>query len=211
MKVQNLLKEKNINIITEDDEFVHVSGHPYKEELKKMYGWIKPSIVVPVHGEYHHLKGNVEIAKECGIKKGLILKNGLLLKLAPDKPKVLGIVTTGKLILDGKKIIPLNEEAIKHRKKMLYNGTLLISLAIDTKRKISIKPIISSRGFFNNDIIKEFKNDLNKNIFNLIKNTLRQKNINENEIKDKIESYSRKFFKKRLNIRPVLETHIIKF
>ena len=211
MKVQNLLKEKNINIITEDDEFVHVSGHPYKEELKKMYGWIKPSIVVPVHGEYHHLKGNVEIAKECGIKKGLILKNGLLLKLAPDKPKVLGSVTTGKLILDGKKIIPLNEEAIKHRKKMLYNGTLLISLAIDTKRKISIKPIISSRGFFNNDIIKEFKNDLNKNIFNLIKNTLRQKNINENEIKDKIESYSRKFFKKRLNIRPVLETHIIKF
>ena len=210
MKVQNSLRERNINIITETDKFVHVSGHPHREELKKMYSWIKPSIVIPVHGEYHHLKGNIEVAKECGIKKGLILKNGLLVKLAPDKPKVLGSVTTGKLILDGKNIIPLNEEAIKHRKKMLYNGTLLISLAIDIKKKISTKPIISSKGFFNDEVIKIFKNDFNKSIFKLIKNSIREHKIKENEIRDKIESYCRKFFKRKLNTRPVFEIHIIK-
>ncbi|PPR43570.1 MAG: Ribonuclease J1 [Alphaproteobacteria bacterium MarineAlpha6_Bin2] len=210
MKVQNSLRERNINIITETDKFVHVSGHPHREELKKMYSWIKPSIVIPVHGEYHHLKGNIEVAKECGIKKGLILKNGLLVKLAPDKPKVLGSVTTGKLILDGKNIIPLNEEAIKHRKKMLYNGTLLISLAIDIKKKISTKPIISSKGFFNDEVIKIFKNDFNKSIFKLIKNSIRGHKIKENEIRDKIESYCRKFFKRKLNTRPVFEIHIIK-
>ena len=210
MKVQNSLRERNINIITETDKFVHVSGHPHREELKKMYSWIKPSIVIPVHGEYHHLKGNIEVAKECGIKKGLILKNGLLVKLAPDKPKVLGSVTTGKLILDGKNIIPLNEEAIKHRKKMLYNGTLLISLAIDIKKKISTKPIISSKGFFNDEVIKIFKNDFNKSIFKIIKYSIRGHKIKENEIRDKIESYCRKFFKRKLNTRPVFEIHIIK-
>ena len=210
MKVQNSLRERNINIITETDKFVHVSGHPHREELKKMYSWIKPSIVIPVHGEYQHLKGNIEVAKECGIKKGLILKNGLLVKLAPDKPKVLGSVTTGKLILDGKNIIPLNEEAIKHRKKMLYNGTLLISLAIDIKKKISTKPIISSKGFFNDEVIKIFKNDFNRIIFKLIKNSIRGHKIKENEIRDKIESYCRKFFKRKLNTRPVFEIHIIK-
>ena len=210
MKVQNSLRERNINIITETDKFVHVSGHPHREELKKMYSWIKPSIVIPVHGEYQHLKGNIEVAKECGIKKGLILKNGLLVKLAPDKPKVLGSVTTGKLILDGKNIIPLNEEAIKHRKKMLYNGTLLISLAIDIKKKISTKPIISSKGFFNDEVIKIFKNDFNKSIFKLIKYSIRGHKIKENEIRDKIESYCRKFFKRKLNTRPVFEIHIIK-
>ena len=210
MKVQNSLRERNINIITETDKFVHVSGHPHREELKKMYSWIKPSIVIPVHGEYQHLKGNIEVAKECGIKKGLILKNGLLVKLAPDKPKVLGSVTTGKLILDGKNIIPLNEEAIKHRKKMLYNGTLLISLAIDIKKKISTKPIISSKGFFNDEVIKIFKNDFNKSIFKLIKNSIRGHKIKEYEIRDKIESYCRKFFKRKLNTRPVFEIHIIK-
>ena len=210
MKVQNSLRERNINIITETDKFVHVSGHPHREELKKMYSWIKPSIVIPVHGEYHHLKGNIEVAKECGIKKGLILKNGLLVKLAPDKPKVLGSVTTGKLILDGKNIIPLNEEAIKHRKKMLYNGTLLISLAIDIKKKVLIKPIISSKGFFNDEVIKIFKNDFNKSIFKLIKYSIRGHKIKENEIRDKIESYCRKFFKRKFNTRPVFEIHIIK-
>ena len=210
MKVQNSLRERNINIITETDKFVHVSGHPHREELKKMYSWIKPSIVIPVHGEYHHLKGNIEVAKECGIKKGLILKNGLLVKLAPDKPKVLGSVTTGKLILDGKNIIPLNEEAIKHRKRMLYNGTLLISLAIDIKKKISTKPIISSKGFFNDEVIKIFKNDFNKSIFKIIKYSIRGHKIKENEIRDKIESYCRKFFKRKLNTRPVFEIHIIK-
>ena len=106
------------------------------EELKKMYNWIKPEIVIPVHGEYHHLKGNVEIAKKCGIKTGLILKNGLLLKIAPGEPKVIGAIPSGRLMLDGKKITPINEEAIKNRKKMLYNGTILISLALNKDNKI---------------------------------------------------------------------------
>ena len=109
-----------------------------------------------------------------------------------------------------KNIIPLNEEAIKHRKRMLYNGTLLISLAIDIKKKISTKPIISSKGFFNDEVIKIFKNDFNKSIFQLIKNSIRGHKIKENEIRDKIESYCRKFFKRKLNTRPVFEIHIIK-
>ena len=209
MKVQNSLKERNINIITEEDEFVHVSGHPHKEELKKMYAWIKPSIVIPVHGEYHHLKGNAQIAKACGIKKGLILKNGLLVKLAPDEPKIVGSLFTGKLILDGKKIIPLNEEAIKSRKKMLYNGTVLISIAIDTKKKMLVKSIISTKGFFNIEIVNEFRRDFNNRISNIVKSSIRKNKVNENEIKDKIEKYSRKFFKKSLDTRPVFEIHII--
>ena len=209
MKVQNSLKERNINIITEEDEFVHVSGHPHREELKKMYDWIKPSIVIPVHGEYHHLKGNVQIAKECGIKKGLILKNGLLVKLAPDEPRIVGSLFTGKLILDGKKIIPLNEEAIKSRKKMLYNGTVLMSIAIDTKKKMLVKSIISTKGFFNIEIVNEFRRDFNNRISNIVKSSIRKNKVNENEIKDKIEKYSKKFFKKSLDTRPVFEIHII--
>ena len=93
---------------------------------------------------------------------------------------------------------------------MLYNGTLLISLAIDIKKKISTKPIISSKGFFNDEVIKIFKNDFNKSIFKLIKYSIRGHKIKENEIRDKIESYCRKFFKRKLNTRPVFEIHIIK-
>ena len=99
---------------------------------------------------------------------------------------------------------------IKHRKKMLYNGTLLISLAINIKKKMALTPMISTKGFFNNEIVNEFKKDFNKNVFTIIKDSLRRKQINQNEIRDRIESYCRKFFKKNLGIRPVFEIHIIK-
>ena len=208
-KVQNDLKERNINVVTESDEFVHVSGHPHIEELKKMYNWIKPEIVIPVHGEYHHLKGNVEIAKKCGIKTGLILKNGLLLKIAPGEPKVIGAIPSGRLMLDGKKIIPINEEAIKNRKKMLYNGTILISLALNKDNKIISKPVISSKGFFNNQNIKIFENNLKNNIHLFLKELNNKKFIDE-LLKEKINAFTRKFFKKSLDMKPIIEIHIIK-
>ena len=208
-KVQNDLKERNINVVTESDEFVHVSGHPHIEELKKMYNWIKPEIVIPVHGEYHHLKGNVEIAKKCGIKTGLILKNGLLLKIAPGEPKGIGAIPSGRLMLDGKKIIPINEEAIKNRKKMLYNGTILISLALNKDNKIISKPVISSKGFFNNQNIKIFENNLKNNIHLFLKELNNKKFIDE-LLKEKINTFTRKFFKKSLDMKPIIEIHIIK-
>ena len=208
-KVQNELKEKNINVVTESDEFVHVSGHPQVEELKKMYNWIKPEIVIPVHGEYHHLKSNVEIAKQCGVKKGLILKNGLLLKIAPGEPKVLGSVPTGRLMLDGKKIIPINEEAIKNRKKMLYNGTILVSLVINKKNKIIAKPVISSKGFFNDENIKIFEKSLISNIHNFI-HELKNTKFIDTLLKEKIISFSQKFFRKALDMKPIIQIHIIR-
>ena len=208
-KVQNELKEKNINVVTESDEFVHVSGHPHIEELKKMYNWIKPEIVIPVHGEYHHLKSYVEIAKKCGVKKGLILKNGLLLKVAPGEPKVLGSIPSGRLMLDGKKIIPINEEAIKNRKKMLYNGTILISLVINKNNKIISKPLISSKGFFNDENIKIFEKSLISNINNFMKELKNTKFI-DTILKDKITSFSQRFFRKALDMKPIILIHIIK-
>ena len=209
MKVQNSFKEKNIKIITEEDAFVHVSGHPSQEELKEMYSWIKPKIVIPVHGEYHHLKGNVNIAMKCGVKKGLILKNGLLVKVGPNEPEVLGTLPTGKLILDGKKIIPINEEAIKKRKKLMYNGTVLVSLLMTSSGKMLGQPEISCHGFLNNQVISAFKKDLNKKIIKIIKEYGNKRN-NNNEIKNAIESFSKKYFRKLLDIKPVMEIHILK-
>ncbi len=174
-----------------------------------MYNWIKPQIVIPVHGEYHHLKSNVEIAKKCGVKKGLILKNGLLLKVSPGEPEVIGSIPSGRLMLDGKRIIPINEEAIKSRKKMLFNGTILISFAINKNNKVISKPLISSKGFFNDENINNFGKSLNENINNFIKE-LNNKKFIEPLLKEKIMTYGQKYFRKILNMKPIIEIHIIK-
>tara|TARA_B100000029_G_scaffold516802_1_gene634605 strand:- start:6259 stop:7941 length:1683 start_codon:yes stop_codon:yes gene_type:complete len=208
-KVQNDLKERNINVVTESDDFVHVSGHPHIEELKKMYKWIKPEIVIPVHGEYHHLKSNVKIAKESGVKKGLILKNGLLLKIAPNEPEIIGSLPTGKFMLDGKRIIPINEEAIINRKKMLHNGTILISMIINKNNKIVSKPKISSKGFFNEKNIKDYEKKLLDNINNFL-GEFKNKRFNENIFNEKIKTFSFRFFRKILDMKPIIEIHILK-
>ena len=155
------------------------------------------------------LKSNIEIAKKCGIKKGLILKNGLLLKLSPGNPKIIGSVPTGRLMLDGKRIIPINEDAIKNRKKMLYNGTILISLLINKANKKILKPIVSSKGFFNNENIKNFEKNLFSNI-NLFTKDYKKSDFSEIYIKEKIKSFSNKYFRKSLDMKPVLQIHIIK-
>ena len=208
-KVQNDLKERNINVVTESDDFVHVSGHPHIEELKKMYKWIKPEIVIPVHGEYHHLKSNVKIAKESGVKKGLILKNGLLLKISPNEPEIIGSLPTGKFMLDGKRIIPINEEAIINRKKMLHNGTILISMIINKNNKIVSKPKISSKGFFNENNIKDYEKKLLDNINNFL-GEFKNKRFNENIFNEKIKTFSFRFFRKILDMKPIIEIHILK-
>ncbi len=112
-------------------------------------------------------------------------------------------------MLDGKKIIPINEEAIKNRKKMLYNGTILISLVINKNNKIISKPLISSKGFFNDENIKIFEKSLISNINNFMKELKNTKFI-DTLLKDKITSFSQRFFRKALDMKPIILIHIIK-
>ena len=112
-------------------------------------------------------------------------------------------------MLDGKRIIPINEDAIKNRKKMLYNGTILISLLINKANKKILKPIVSSKGFFNNENIKNFEKNLFSNI-NLFTKDYKKSDFSEIYIKEKIKSFSNKYFRKSLDMKPVLQIHIIK-
>ena len=107
----NSLNSRGATVLSADFLAIHTSGHGQQDELATLHEAANPEWLIPVHGEYHHLKSNVEIAKKCGVKKGLILKNGLLLKVSPVEPEVIGSIPSGRLMLDGKRIIPINEEA----------------------------------------------------------------------------------------------------
>ncbi len=131
MRAQNLLVEKSAEIITEKDAFVHVSGHPGQEELKQMYEWIRPEIVVPTHGEPKHLQKQAEFAQELGIKKTIIPRNGAVVKLAPENIGIINEVPSGRLALDGAMIIDDDDMAIIERRRVLFNGALVIHVIFD--------------------------------------------------------------------------------
>lgn len=145
-RLHNMLSEQDVEVITEKDAFVHVSGHPGQKELREMYQWIRPEISVPVHGEVRHMKKQAEFARDLGVSQVVVPKNGTLIRLAPGKAEIIEHVPSGRLALDGRFLISCEDEAIVSRRRMLYNGALVISLVVDQKGKLLADPKITNLG-----------------------------------------------------------------
>ena len=94
--------KNNIEMISEENAFVHVSGHPNRDDLKDMYNWVKPQCVIPVHGEHRHMAEHVLFAKEMQVPKTLLIENGDMIKILPGKkPEIIDKAPSGKIYLDG--------------------------------------------------------------------------------------------------------------
>ena len=132
-RMHNMLIEKSVEIITEKNAFVHVSGHPGQEELKQMYEWIRPEIVVPTHGERAHLMKQAQFARSLGFKNTVVPHNGTVVKLAPGKAEIINQVPTGRLALDGSILIRDDDMAIVERRRLQFNGSLVVHVIMDGK------------------------------------------------------------------------------
>lgn len=142
----NRLVLDDVEVITEHDAFVHVSGHPGQPELRDMYGWIRPQIAIPVHGEARHIKRHAELAKEVGVPRTLRPLNGDVIRLAPDGPQLVDQVPTGRLVLDGEKVLSIASEPIAERRRMLFAGHLGVSLALNGRGKLIVPAALVARG-----------------------------------------------------------------
>jgi ribonuclease J len=127
-RIQNRLAARGIAIVTDRQSEIHVSGHPGRPELEALYGWIRPEILVPVHGEIRHMKEQVRVGKAAGIGKCLFQENGDLVRLAPGKPGKIAEVRAGRLILDGDLITPADGEAMVMRRRLAANGLVIVVL-----------------------------------------------------------------------------------
>jgi ribonuclease J len=130
-RIQNELAARGIDMITERQAKVHVSGHPGRPELAAMYGWIRPEIILPVHGEMRHMVEHKKFAMSRGVPKGIVQKNGDLVRLAPDGPVKLGEEKVGRLILDGDVILAADGPTMNERRKLSWQGIVSVALALD--------------------------------------------------------------------------------
>lgn len=135
-KVQNALAERGIIMVTDRQSEIHVSGHPGRPELEAMYSWLRPEILVPVHGEIRHMQEQVRVGKASGIPHNVFQKNGDIVRLAPGTPSRLAQVRTGRLVLDGDIIVPADGEAIAMRRRIAYNGVVMVALQPDGRAMI---------------------------------------------------------------------------
>jgi ribonuclease J len=148
-QLQNDLARLGVEIVTEKDHFVHVSGHPARDELIAMYQWVRPRIAIPVHGEARHLAAHARLAEECQVGQGLAVSNGALIQLRPGGAEILEHVHVGRIGLDGKALLPLDSEVMRVRHRTIWNGSAVVSLVINRRGELLGEPQITVHGLLN--------------------------------------------------------------
>jgi ribonuclease J len=206
--LQNQIVKNNIEIISEENAFVHVSGHPNRDDLKDMYTWVKPKSIIPVHGEHRHMQEHVSFAKEMQIPKTLLIENGDIIKLLPgDAPQIIDKAPSGRIYLDGSINVETDSQSIKDRKNLSINGYLEITLLVSNNGKIK-KPIISFRGIPENQNNEPFIFDMEDEIFNICRTfSIESKNQQKNLI-ETIKQNCRRIVREKTGKKPFTNINI---
>ena len=227
------LAKKQIDVMTEKDHFVHVSGHPSQEELREMYDLARPQVAIPVHGEFLHTKTHCEIAADCGVPRTLQVENGLVVKIDKDNPlnsQKVGFVKSGYIGVDGKQLVDLKSEVLRERKKLQFGGVVYISFACDEALNILSKIRINCIGSYDLKADHEAEEMIKKEIHIFLKHKskeyglnagfglrfLKKKNKNKKgqdgklaaEIEKALRSKMLKIFEDLMGKRPALEVVI---
>ena len=208
-KLHNQLVREGVEVISEDSEFIHVSGHPNREDLKDMYDWIKPRSVIPVHGEHRHMIEHINFAKEMQVPYPVKVENGDIVKLAPgDFPEVYDKAPSGRLYLDGNVSVEENSQSIKDRKNLGSNGYLEITILITPKGNIHNNPIINFRGlpiYETDEFIYLLEEEIEKTAktFNIGNKSQRHNLI------DALKIAARKFTKEKTGKRPFTNINLV--
>ena len=145
-RIQNELATRGILMVTDKQADVHVSGHPGRPELEAMYRWIRPQILLPVHGERRHMAEQARLGLATGVPHALVQSNGDLLRLAPDAPAIIGKEGVGRLVLDGDVILPADGATMNERRRVALHGQISVALALDGKGRLVGSPTLRTQG-----------------------------------------------------------------
>ena len=205
--VQDNLVRRGVNLLTDADHHVHVSGHPARDELRRMYELVRPRVTVPVHGEWRHLAAHAALAQEIGVTP-ILMEDGDILSLAPGRPEVVDSAPVGRLVIDGNRLVPLQGGVMGARRRMLFNGVVIASLAIDEAGKLRGTPRLSAPGLFDLDdpetarVANEFASAISD-----LPQALRR---DDGLLMEAARTALRRALGRRLQKRPLVDVHLLR-
>ena len=209
-KLHNQLVKNQIDVISEETDFVHVSGHPNREDLRDMYGWVKPKSVIPVHGEHRHMAEHISFAKEMQVPYPVQVENGDIVRLFPgQKPEVFDKAPVGRLYVDG--IISVNEDSqsIRERKNLANNGYLEVTILINGKGKLFKKPLVSFKGLPIEEA-QDFFYDLEDEIENISRTFSLNNKKQESNLIEALKISCRKIVKEKTGKKPYTNINLVR-
>ena len=209
--LHNQLVKNGIEVISEENEFVHVSGHPNQEDLKDMYNWVKPKAIIPVHGEHRHMMEHINFAKEMQVPYPVQIENGDIVQIYPgNEPHVVDKAPVGRMYIDGNISISEDSQSLKERKNLANNGYLEVTIIINNKGKVIKKPFFSFKGLpiesQNDDFIFDLEDEVKKTSRTFSLNNTKQENILIEELKKNC----RKLVKEKTGKKPYTNINLVR-
>lgn len=204
-RMLNLLCMSGVEVITEKDHKVHVSGHPYRNELKRMYEYTKPKISIPVHGEARHIHEHAKLALSLGVPHAVDIKNGDLLKIAPGKPEKVGIIQSGRFAIDGFAFHAGDSDIMRSRRKMRVGGAVFVSVVVNKKGEAVETPKVAAPGLLDAGEDQEFLKGLAEDIEVMLEEKRATTGIEEN-----VKKIVKKVIRDELDKNPVITVHVAK-
>ena len=210
-KLHNLLVKNGIEVISEENDFVHVSGHPNRDDLKEMYNWVKPKSVIPVHGEHRHMIEHINFAKEMQVPFPVQVENGDVVQLFPgESPKIIDKAPTGRMYVDGNISVGEESQSIKDRKNLSYNGFLEITIIVNNSGSIIKKPIISHKGIPSKGENSNLIFDLEDEIQNVCKTYSLKNSKQEYNLIEALKINCKKTVKEKTGKRPYTNVNLVR-
>ena len=205
--MQDNLVRRGVRLMTDDDHNIHVSGHPARDELRRLYKLVRPKLAVPVHGEWRHLSAHAALAQEAGIP-AMLLEDGDILSLAPGRPEVTDSAPVGKLVADGARLVPLEGAIMGARRRMLFNGIVILSVAVDGNGRIIGTPKLSAPGLLDGDDRENARitAEIAESLADLPAPTRRD----DAALTDAAKAALRRALGKRLQKRPLVDVHLLR-
>lgn len=204
--LQNRLVLKGVKVITAHEEDIHVSGHPAQDELRQMYEWVRPEILVPVHGEARHLQAHAAFGLECGIAQSITPENGTLIRLAPGSPEIVDNVPTGRKGFDGNRLISMDSLMLRDRYRLSIQGTIVVTIALDKVGQPARPMHLTMLGVAEPG---EEMDELSRDINRVIRQTLLDNHKNEEVLTEALRVAIRRVVNTRLGKKPLTEVHLI--
>ena len=208
--LQNALVEQGVEVLTDREAPIHVSGHPARDELVQMYQWVRPRIAIPVHGEARHLTAHGRLAHQCQVPDVLVGKNGALMRLAPGPAEIVEQVPVGRLVLDGTRLAAAESAHLRVRRKLLHNGSAMVTLVLDRGGSLREEPRLSFEGVIAPDDEAEILDQTMAAIEKALGRVSRARRTDDEEMAETARIAVRRFLLRATGNRPVIRVHVVR-
>ncbi|HEY1261510.1 MAG TPA: ribonuclease J [Stellaceae bacterium] len=209
-RLQNALAQMRVEIVTETDHFVHVSGHPARDELLHMYQLVRPRIAIPVHGEARHMLAHARLAADCQVPQPLVVENGDMVRLTASGGEIVDEVPVGRLASDGKSLLPLGGEALRQRQRVTFNGSAVATVVLDRSGGLAAPPTVSTIGLVESDAAAAAAPQLRNAVERAIDELPSARSRDDDAVRDAVRRALRRVFNERFGKRPLTEIHLVR-